>query len=71
MKKTTQAFLLLRLLLLICLVFQVPVTVARRIIGRRRTFPSRPCRAAPRASGVTAIMNTQCRTIRRPPPAAN
>ncbi|CAN7023132.1 unnamed protein product [Brassica oleracea var. botrytis] len=69
MKKTTQAFLfLLRLLLLICLVFQVRVTEARiRVPPRTRTFPSPPCRAAPRGSGVTGIMNTQCRTIRRPP----
>ncbi|KAL0846140.1 hypothetical protein Bca101_019386 [Brassica carinata] len=69
MKKTTQAFHLLRLLLLICLVFQLRVTEARRIIGRMPTFPSVPCRAAPRGSGVTGIMNTQCRTIRRPPSA--
>ncbi|KAL0712537.1 hypothetical protein Bca4012_019515 [Brassica carinata] len=73
MKKTTQtSFFLLRLLLLICLIFQVCVTEARfRHLGKGRmpTFPSVPCRAAPRGSGVTGIMNTQCRTIRRPPSA--
>ncbi|CAN6853075.1 unnamed protein product [Brassica oleracea] len=70
MKKTTQtSFFLLPLLLLICLVFQVRVTEAYPQPGYSGAFPSRPCRAAPSGNGVTAIMNTQCRTIRRPPPA--
>ncbi|CAF2034675.1 hypothetical protein IGI04_032989 [Brassica rapa subsp. trilocularis] len=51
MKKTTQtSFFLLRLLLLICLVFQVCVTEARfRHLGEERTFdtPSR----SPKAKG--------------------
>ncbi|CAF2039478.1 hypothetical protein BRARA_I01330 [Brassica rapa] len=73
MKKTTQVFLLLfRLMLLICLVFQVRVTEARfRHLGEERigAIPSIPCGAAPRRSELTGIMNRLCRRTRisRPP----
>ncbi|CAN8258245.1 unnamed protein product [Cochlearia groenlandica] len=69
MKKITQAFVFLSLVLS-CLFFKVQVVEARfRHLGEERSgaFPSKACRSPPKAYEVTRAMKRPCIRTRRPP----